>query len=88
MSWDKIYAEVPDAPFGGGKDERELHSAFETFVGRQRAFQLMRIHTAAKQAASGNQFTLRKLPSAQERFYQMAQEQGFTVEECDAYLSL
>jgi hypothetical protein len=86
-SWQEIYDEVPMV--FNRKDEQALTEAFEDFVGgSQNGFQLMRIHTCAKQSTSGNQFTFRKTKNTYEVFVEMAKKVGFTEEHCDAFYDL
>jgi hypothetical protein len=89
-SWQEVCEEVPDAPFGRGKDEQALTEAFEHFVGGpERAFGLMRLYGRAKRTASGNRYRLhRKGPTVEEVFRQSALRNGYTDEQATAYLDV
>ena len=89
-SWRQVYDDIPEAPFGGGKDERELTEAFERFVGGpERAFRLMHIYERAKRATSGNRYRLhRRGPTAEEIFRKLALRNGFTDDQTSAYLDV
>jgi hypothetical protein len=89
-SWQEVYQEVPDAPFGRGKDERALTEAFEQFVGGpERAFRLMRIHGRARGVTSGNRYRLHRKGSTTEKlFVRFARSEGFSEDEVRAYLDV
>jgi hypothetical protein len=74
---------------GAKMTEARKHKDFEELCGSpDRAFRLMRLHVACKEAASGSCFTLRKLPSTEERFIRRAKEEGYSKEAINAFLNL
>jgi hypothetical protein len=65
--------------------EREKHAHLEHLAGGpDMAFRLLRVWTTAQEATSGNRFTLRSMPTAEEVFHKRAQELGYS-EECITY---
>lgn len=69
-------------------DRQSQHEIFEATVGIDRGFRLMRIWETAGYSASGNCFTLDKRPSREEYFFRYAERDGYSYEECLAYLAL
>lgn len=69
-------------------DEQQATDLHEEYCGSiERAFRLMNIYREAQQAASGNQFTLRKLPSTEERFRSRAKADGYSDKAINHYLN-
>ena len=89
-SWQEVFVEVPDAPFGRGKDEGALTEAFESFVGGpERAFGLMRLYGRAREATSGNGYRLQGgCPTSEAIFRGLALRHGYTDEQATAYLDV
>lgn len=71
------------------RDEQAAHEEFEQLVGGpERGFRLMRLYESARQSASGNRFTLQKMPSAEEIFRKRAKQDGYTDKQITAFLNL
>lgn len=69
-------------------DEQEATDKLEELVGSvDKCFRLMRLYEACVQAASGNRFTLTKLPTAEERFRKRAKEEGYSQAAINHYLN-
>jgi len=69
-------------------DEQEATDLLETLCRSiDRAFRLMRLYRDCQQAASGNKFTLSRLPTTEERFRKRAKEDGYSTEAIDHYLN-
>lgn len=64
----------------------DSNKELEEKIGINRSFRLMQIYTTAVQSASGNKFTLRKLPSVEERFRKSALAEGYDLETINFYL--
>ena len=70
-------------------DENEKHRRLEELCGGvNAAFRLRDIYVEAQQDASGNQFTLRKLPTLEQRFRRKAADRGYSSEAIEWYLKL
>ena len=70
------------------RDEQKDTDKLERMVGGpERAFRLMRLRGRADQAASGNRFTLQKMPSAEELFAKWAAKDGYSQKAIRFYLS-
>mgnify|MGYP006271758857 CR=1 FL=1 len=68
--------------------EQEATDLHEELCGSiSRAFRLMNIYREAEQAASGNSFTLQKLPGVEERFRTRAKSEGYSVTAINHYLN-
>jgi hypothetical protein len=68
--------------------EQEATDRHEELCGSiPRAFRLMNIYREAVEAASGNQFTLDKRPSVEERFRSRAKNERYTNEAIEHYLN-
>ena len=69
------------------EDERSIHEEFENMVGGpNRAFRMVDIYRRAEQSASGNRFTIRKMPSVDEIFRDMARREGYSDKVIRFYL--
>jgi len=69
-------------------DEQEATDKHEELCGSiERAFRMMNLYRSCQEAASGNAFTLRKLPSTEERFRKRATEEGYSVKAINHYLN-
>jgi hypothetical protein len=69
-------------------DEQEATDKLEELVGSvDKCFRLMRLYQSCEQSASGNRFTLTKLPSTEERFRKRAKEEGYSQEAINHYLN-
>lgn len=69
-------------------NEQEATDRLEELVGSvDGCFRLMRLYESCKQAASGNSFTLQKLPSAEERFRIRAKDAGYSDAAVNHYLN-
>lgn len=68
--------------------EQEATDKLETLVGSvDKCFRLMRLYRSCEQSASGNAFTLHKLPTTEERFRKRAAEEGYSVKAINHYLN-
>lgn len=68
--------------------EQEATDKLEQLVGSiEGCFRLMQTYVECVRAASGNEFTLRKMPSVEERFSKLAQERGYSGEAINHYLN-
>jgi len=68
--------------------EQEATDRLEELVGSvDGCFRLMRLYESCSQAASGNAFTLRKLPTTEERFRKRAKEEGYSQAAINHYLN-
>ena len=69
-------------------DEQEATDKLERLVGSiDGCFRLMRLYRSCEQAAAGNRNTLRKLPTAEERFRKRAKEEGYSQAAIAHYLN-
>jgi hypothetical protein len=69
-------------------DEQQATDTLEQLVGSvERCHRLVRLYTTAVQASSGNPFTLRRQPSAEERFRAAAGRDGYTHQAIAHYLA-
>lgn len=69
-------------------DEQEATDLLEAIVGNvDKCFRLMRLYRSCEESASGNAFTLRKLPSTEERFRKLAQTEGYSLQAINHYLN-
>jgi hypothetical protein len=70
-----------------GESEEDIHWKMTDMAGGpDRAFRLMNLYTKAQQSASGNKFTLRKMPSVEEIFHDRAREDGYSEKAIRFYL--
>jgi hypothetical protein len=69
-------------------DEQQATDKLERLVGSvDGCFRLMRLYRSCVEAASGNKFTLRKLPTVEERFRKRATEDGYSRAAINHYLN-
>jgi hypothetical protein len=69
-------------------EEQEATDKLEELVGSvDKCFRLMRIYQNCVQSASGNKFTLQRLPSTEERFRKRAIEEGYSKVAVEHYLN-
>jgi hypothetical protein len=70
-----------------GMDEQEASDILEDLVGgSDKAFRLMRLMQTATQSASGNQFTTRPMPSAEEVFIKLARRDHYSDKAIQHYI--
>lgn len=69
-------------------NEEEANNKLEELVGNvDGCFRLMRLYEHCVQAASSNKFTLRKLPTVEERFRRSANAAGYSNDVVNHYLN-
>ena len=69
-------------------NEQQATNVLERLVGSvERCHRLSRLYTAAVQSASGSNFTLRREPTAEERFQSAAAREGYPAEAVRHYLN-
>ncbi len=69
-------------------DEQQATDKLEELAGGiNPAWRLMRLYRSCQEAASGNRFTLTKLPTTEERFRNRAREAGYSAECVNHYLN-
>ena len=69
--------------------DMDEHEDFERMVGGpDRAFRLLRLYTASKEAASSREFTIRRMPTLMQIFRHTARDEGYTMDQIVAFLAL
>ena len=69
-------------------NEQQATDLLERLVGSvERCHGLSRLYSAAVQSASGNAFTLRRQPTAEDRFRAAAERDGYSPEAIAHYLT-
>jgi hypothetical protein len=69
--------------------EQEENDRLEELAGgSDSAFRLMRLWEKCRQSASGNRFTLRNLPTTEERFRERAKAEGYSKECVELYITM
>lgn len=67
--------------------EQQATDKLEQMVGVDRSFRLMDIYRNCRSTASGNKFTLTKMPTVEELFRKFAKQEGYSDQVINHYLN-